>query len=186
MVRAGAAVAAAAVLDLEERRAGAVARRRLRGDARRRSAPCPRSADASVSASRSCRRRVVVLRRVCQSRGAADSRQRSSPAAAAPHGPVAAPETAGARGGRRRTTRAPANSAPPPWRGAGSRPPSSATSPGCEGGGLPGRHGAGHERGPSVHQPAPLVEQIAARVAPLDRPADHVRKGHLRHVPRRP
>ena len=36
---------------------------------------------------------------------------------------------------------------------------------------LPGRHGAGYERGPSVHQPAPLVEQIASRVTPLDSPA---------------
>ena len=48
------------------------------------------------------------------------------------------------------------------------------------GGGLPSRYGAGHERGPSVHQPAPLVEQIASRATPLDSPADHVGKGHLR------
>ena len=48
---------------------------------------------------------------------------------------------------------------------------------------LPTAHGAGHERGPAVHQPAPPVEQIASRVTPLDRPADHVRKGHLHHVP---
>ncbi len=42
---------------------------------------------------------------------------------------------------------------------------------------LPGTHRAGQKRGPSVHQPAPLVEQIASRVTPLDSPAHHVGKG---------
>ena len=57
---------------------------------------------------------------------------RSSPAAAAPCGSAAAVETAAAPGRCRRPTRGRANSAPPPWRGADTRPPSTATSPGCE------------------------------------------------------
>ena len=51
---------------------------------------------------------------------------RSSPAADAPCGSAAAPETAGAPGRYRRPTPAGANPAPPPSRGAGSRPPSTA------------------------------------------------------------
>ena len=51
--------------------------------------------------------------------------------AAAPCGSTAAPETADAPGRCRRPTLVQANSAPPPRRGAGTRPPSTATSLGC-------------------------------------------------------
>ena len=48
---------------------------------------------------------------------------------------------------------------------------------------LSGRHGARHERGPSVLQPAPLVEQIASRVIPLDSPAHHCGRQLHTHLP---